>query len=146
MNNDKLRQAIELVIKNGGSGSMLSRHMRLSYRETGELMTELEELGVLGEFNGAKPRKVLINDISDLNFNMKLNDLTNTKIEYDLQALIHTKLKECQDKDIEFQSAAITQEITNFFNHIECKFKIPKDKYKRTNVKEGKLIIKAEGK
>ena len=67
MNNDKLRQAIELVIKNGGSGSMLSRHMRLSYRETGELMTELEELGVLGEFNGARPRKVLINDISDLN-------------------------------------------------------------------------------
>jgi S-DNA-T family DNA segregation ATPase FtsK/SpoIIIE len=46
---------------------MLQRKMMLGYNKANYLMEEMEKLGVVGQFNGAKPRKVLINSIDELN-------------------------------------------------------------------------------
>ena len=61
-----LKQAIELVIKFGGSTSLLQRKMRIGYTHANRLMNEMEDLGVVGENQNPKPRVVLIQDISEI--------------------------------------------------------------------------------
>ena len=49
-----------------GSTSMLQRHLKLGYNRAGRIMDQLENAGVVGSFNGAKAREVLISDIQHL--------------------------------------------------------------------------------
>ena len=49
-----------------GSTSMLQRQLKLGYNRAGRIMDQLEAAGVVGGFNGAKAREVLISDLGSL--------------------------------------------------------------------------------
>lgn len=58
-----LGQAKELVIKSGkASASLLQRRLRVGYARAARLLDLLEEQGVIGPGEGAKPREILVSD------------------------------------------------------------------------------------
>ena len=60
-NDDKLREAAELVISEGqASVSRLQRRLSVGHARAGKLMDSLEALGVVGPHMGSKPRDVLV--------------------------------------------------------------------------------------
>lgn len=66
---EQLKQAIKLTIENDmGSTSYLQRKMKLNYNDASKLMDQMEEMGVVSEFLGAKPRKVLIKSIDTISY------------------------------------------------------------------------------
>ena len=57
-----LEQAVEVVIEAGqASTSLLQRKCKLGYARAARIMDEMEQMGVIGPYQGAKPREVLIN-------------------------------------------------------------------------------------
>lgn len=61
---DLIEQAIEVVVSAGqASTSYLQRRLRLGYARAARIMDELEENGIIGPPDGAKPRKVLISPL-----------------------------------------------------------------------------------
>jgi S-DNA-T family DNA segregation ATPase FtsK/SpoIIIE len=60
-NDDKLREAAELVVNEGqASVSRLQRRLGVGHARAGKLMDSLEALGVVGPHLGSKPREVLV--------------------------------------------------------------------------------------
>lgn len=60
-NDDKLREAAELVVSEGqASVSRLQRRLSVGHARAGKLMDSLEALGVVGPHVGSKPREVLV--------------------------------------------------------------------------------------
>ena len=56
-----LPAAIEVVVETGmASVSMLQRRLKLGYSRAARLVDQMEEKGVVGPFEGSKPRQVLI--------------------------------------------------------------------------------------
>ena len=56
-----LPSAIEMVVETGmASVSMLQRRLKLGYSQAARLVDQMEEKGVVGPFEGSKPRQVLI--------------------------------------------------------------------------------------
>ncbi len=49
-----------------GSTSMLQRQLKLGYNRAGRIMDQLEASGIVGGFNGAKAREVMISDLQSL--------------------------------------------------------------------------------
>lgn len=62
-----LQKAIDLVIEHGqASISLLQRKFRIGYSRAARLIDEMEERGIIGGYEGSKPRKVLVTK-EDLN-------------------------------------------------------------------------------
>jgi DNA segregation ATPase FtsK/SpoIIIE, S-DNA-T family len=56
-----LAEARDLIIKSGkASASMLQRRLSLGYARAARILDELEEAGIIGPSNGAKPREILV--------------------------------------------------------------------------------------
>ena len=56
-----LPRAIDFVVDNGqASVSMLQRRLKLGYSRAARLVDQMEERGIVGPFEGSKPRQVLI--------------------------------------------------------------------------------------
>ncbi|MCD8161414.1 MAG: DNA translocase FtsK [Clostridiales bacterium] len=56
-----LPQAVDVVMETGmASVSMLQRRLKLGYSRAARLVDQMEERGIVGPFEGSKPRKVLI--------------------------------------------------------------------------------------
>ncbi len=56
-----LHEAIDVVVETGmASVSMLQRRLKLGYSRAARLVDQMEEKGVVGPFEGSKPRKVLL--------------------------------------------------------------------------------------
>ncbi len=55
-----------IVSTQQGSTSMLQRQLKLGYNRAGRIMDQLEASGIVGGFNGAKAREVLITDLHSL--------------------------------------------------------------------------------
>ncbi|MBD8081670.1 FtsK/SpoIIIE family DNA translocase [Chryseobacterium caseinilyticum] len=64
-----------IVSTQQGSTSMLQRQLKLGYNRAGRIMDQLEASGLVGGFNGAKAREVLISDLHSLE--QFLEDLRN---------------------------------------------------------------------
>ena len=61
VNDDKLDEAIEAVIEAGqASTSYLQRRLKLGYGRAARLIDTMEQLGVVGGFEGSKPRQVIM--------------------------------------------------------------------------------------
>jgi S-DNA-T family DNA segregation ATPase FtsK/SpoIIIE len=61
MNDELIPEAARLVVMhNQGSTSLLQRRLKVGYSRAGRLMDQLEQLGVVGSFNGSKARDVLV--------------------------------------------------------------------------------------
>jgi S-DNA-T family DNA segregation ATPase FtsK/SpoIIIE len=58
---EMIPQAMEVVVEAGlASTSLLQRKLKLGYARAARIVDQLEERGIVGPFEGAKPRKVLI--------------------------------------------------------------------------------------
>ena len=56
-----LSEAIQVVVENGmASTSLLQRKLKLGYARAARIVDQMEQRGVIGPYEGAKPRKVLI--------------------------------------------------------------------------------------
>lgn len=56
-----LPQAVDVILEtNQASVSMLQRRLKLGYSRAARLVDQMEEMGVVGPFEGSKPRKILI--------------------------------------------------------------------------------------
>ncbi|QCX53652.1 DNA translocase FtsK [Elizabethkingia sp. JS20170427COW] len=60
-------EAARIVVSSQqGSTSMLQRQLKLGYNRAGRIMDQLEATGIVGSFNGAKAREVIISDLHAL--------------------------------------------------------------------------------
>ncbi|MBQ7231128.1 MAG: hypothetical protein IJX04_09585, partial [Oscillospiraceae bacterium] len=60
-NDEKLDEAIEAVIEAGqASTSYLQRKLKLGYGRAARLIDTMESLGIVGGYEGSKPRQVLM--------------------------------------------------------------------------------------
>jgi len=60
---DLLPEAIKLVVAEGvASISLLQRKLKIGYARAARLIDDMEERGVVGGYEGSKPRKVLITE------------------------------------------------------------------------------------
>ena len=56
-----LPAAVEVILETGqASVSMLQRRLKLGYARAARIMDEMEERGIVGHFEGSKPRQLLI--------------------------------------------------------------------------------------
>ena len=58
---EMLPQAVEAVLEvKSCSVSMLQRRVKLGYSRAARIVDQMEELGIVGPYEGAKPRQVLV--------------------------------------------------------------------------------------
>ena len=58
---EMLPQAVEAILETGQcSVSMLQRRVKLGYSRAARIVDQMEELGIVGPYEGAKPRSVLV--------------------------------------------------------------------------------------
>jgi S-DNA-T family DNA segregation ATPase FtsK/SpoIIIE len=58
-----IKEAIRVVVENGmASTSLLQRKLKLGYARAARIIDEMEARGVVGPYEGSKPRKVLITE------------------------------------------------------------------------------------
>lgn len=58
---EMITKAIEVVVDMGqASTSLLQRKLKLGYARAARIMDEMEEMGIIGPYEGSKPRQVLI--------------------------------------------------------------------------------------
>jgi DNA segregation ATPase FtsK/SpoIIIE, S-DNA-T family len=60
-------QAANLIVeRQQGSSSLLQRELKIGYNKAGELMDQLENVGIVGPFAGSDGREVRYKDIKTL--------------------------------------------------------------------------------
>ena len=58
---EMLPQAVDVILETGqASVSMLQRRLKLGYARAARIVDEMEEKGIVGPFQGSKPRDILI--------------------------------------------------------------------------------------
>jgi len=66
-NDDLYKDAIRVVVDSGkASASLLQRRLRVGYARAARLVEEMEEQGIVGPADGARPREVLISSIDEV--------------------------------------------------------------------------------
>ena len=78
---EMLPQAAEVVIEMGScSVSMLQRRLKLGYSRAARIVDQLEELNIVGPYEGAKPRSVTIDKAGWQELQVKLGYLSETSL------------------------------------------------------------------
>ena len=81
---EMLPKAIEVVVEaQMASTTLLQRRLRLGYARAARLVDELESRGIVGPFEGSKPRKVLISKQQWLEMNAMSDDIPAVQAEDD---------------------------------------------------------------
>lgn len=66
-NDDMFQDAVRVVIESGkASASLLQRRLRVGYARAARLVEEMEEQGIIGPADGARPRDVLVTSMDDV--------------------------------------------------------------------------------
>lgn len=66
-NDDMFMDAVRVVVDSGkASASLLQRRLRVGYARAARLMEEMEDQGVIGPADGARPRDVLVSSLDDV--------------------------------------------------------------------------------
>lgn len=64
---DLYREAVKIVVNSRqASVSMIQRKLRVGYTRAARMVDIMEEEGIVGPYNGAKPREILIEDLESL--------------------------------------------------------------------------------
>ena len=64
---DMFKDAVRVVVESGkASTSLLQRRLRVGYARAARIIEEMEEQGIVGPADGARPREVLITSMDDL--------------------------------------------------------------------------------
>jgi S-DNA-T family DNA segregation ATPase FtsK/SpoIIIE len=64
---DMYKDAVRVVVDSGkASTSLLQRRLRVGYARAARIIEEMEEQGIIGPADGARPREVLISSLDDL--------------------------------------------------------------------------------
>jgi S-DNA-T family DNA segregation ATPase FtsK/SpoIIIE len=64
---DMYRDAVRVVIDSGkASASLLQRRLRVGYARAARLVEQMEEQGIIGPADGARPRDVLVSSLDDV--------------------------------------------------------------------------------
>ena len=64
----EVHEAAEIVIQAGkASASLLQRRMRVGYAKAARLIDMLEEKGIVGPPDGARPRQILVDSVGEIN-------------------------------------------------------------------------------
>ena len=72
---DYILRAMEVAVMNGQiSTSMLQRKLKLGYARAARIVDELEERGVVGQSEGAKPRKVLMSKMQFDEYKLRMRE------------------------------------------------------------------------
>ncbi|MBR6596049.1 MAG: DNA translocase FtsK [Oscillospiraceae bacterium] len=86
-----LPQAVDVVLETGqASVSMLQRRLKLGYARAARIVDEMEEKGIVGPFQGSKPRNILVTkeqweSMKDSGFGqMSMDDLDDGAVPEDL--------------------------------------------------------------
>ena len=85
-----LPQAVDVVLETGqASVSMLQRRLKLGYARAARIVDEMEEKGIVGPFQGSKPRTILITKeqwatMQSGTVQMTMDDLDNAPVPEDL--------------------------------------------------------------
>ena len=70
------RDAVKVVIDSGkASASLLQRRLRVGYARAARLIENMEDQGLIGPADGARPREVLINSLDELGGSSESDDL-----------------------------------------------------------------------
>lgn len=70
---DMYKDAVQVVIDSGkASASLLQRRLRVGYARAARLIENMEDQGLIGPADGARPREVLISNIDELGLGNKL--------------------------------------------------------------------------
>ena len=73
-----LKKAIEVVVEaQSASTTLLQKRLKLGYARASRIIDELEEKGVIGPYEGSKPRKVLITKQQWFEMNAVSSDTVN---------------------------------------------------------------------
>ncbi|MFZ1258017.1 MAG: DNA translocase FtsK 4TM domain-containing protein [Candidatus Saccharimonas sp.] len=72
---DMFRDAVAVVLQSRkASTSLLQRKLRVGYARAARIIEEMEEQGIIGPADGARPREVLISSMADLDGTSSLGD------------------------------------------------------------------------
>jgi S-DNA-T family DNA segregation ATPase FtsK/SpoIIIE len=64
---DMMKDAVSVVVQTGkASTSLLQRKLRIGYGRASRLIDIMEEQGIVGPADGAKPRQVLVSSVDDV--------------------------------------------------------------------------------
>lgn len=64
---DMFKDAVRVVVESGkASASLLQRRLRVGYARAARLVEEMEEQGIIGPADGARPRDVLVSSMDDV--------------------------------------------------------------------------------
>lgn len=89
-----LMEAIDIVIETGqASTSFIQRRLKVEYARAGRIIDQMEERGIISEYQGSKPREVLMT--KERWMQLKNNDIKNKKV--DNSAVEQTKEEKKED-------------------------------------------------
>jgi len=76
---DLFDEAVKMVLDTKqASVSMVQRKFRIGYTRAARIIDLMEEAGIVGPYNGAKPREILVEDIADVE-NEEVEEVTEAK-------------------------------------------------------------------
>ncbi len=81
---DMWRDAVRVVVESGkASTSLLQRRLRIGYGRASRIIDEMEERGVVGPADGARPREVLIRSLDEAFGNDEDDEVTHIEVSDD---------------------------------------------------------------
>lgn len=114
-----------MVEEQVGSSSMIQRKFNIGYNRAGMIMDQLEQLGVVGEVQGSKPREVLVATMEELDeiFGEKADVKSNTEDSATEDEIIMDSQNELQSLIGLSSVKAEVERLTNFIKIMKVREK-----------------------